>query len=243
MKQLGRILIISLLIAATGRASDLPDFPFVAAHGQAEVEVPPNLALVSFELVAFDQEPTNAMAVVRNISRELVTALKGLGITEEQIVAFEVQKRAERERKDYVELNILGYTVTRRFSVTVNDLKQYEPLAKQLLAMDHVVELHSDFNVKERKALEQELLSKACADAKQSAELLAQGFGAEIDGVFAMAQHGFNDLGDRLGLGYSGYGGLGSMSASDAMDEDILLIPSVIKVRNYVSVIYRIKSQ
>ena len=66
------VILLLSVIGVSAHASQLPDFPFVFAHGKAKTEVPPDIATVSFRVQEFDEQPTVALEVVRNRSAELI---------------------------------------------------------------------------------------------------------------------------------------------------------------------------
>ena len=233
------ILLLSV-IGATAHASPLPDFPFVFAQGKAETEVSPDIATVSFHVEQFDENATNALEVVRNRSAELIAFFAAQKIAKEDIVAYEIDKRAVRETKDYNQLTILGYEVSRRFSVKLRDLSHYEQFAKKLLSLKNVVNINTEFDRTDRKKIEADLIAEASRNARKQAELMAKGFGVQLDSVFAISQRGFQSLGTEFGVvGYEyALAREKSMSRSE-----FLFVPSTITLQNTVTAIFKLKGE
>jgi uncharacterized protein YggE len=232
-----------MLTAATCVASPLPDFPFVYAHGQAHTELAPDTAIMTFRVKGFHKDSSNAVGQVRQRSAEVIAFLGKLGFTKEDIVSYELDKSAVRERKDYEELNILGYETTRRFKLTISDLKKYEVVAKGLFKMDNVTNLDTTFDRKDRKNIEADLLAEACKDATRQAESLATGFGNRLGDVFSISTRGFGFLGMEFGLGsdYSSMDAMRSINLRD--DEDALFVPSTILFENQVAAIFKLRKE
>lgn len=236
------VLIVCLwLVASLAFASSLPEFPFVSSNGYAEEKLPPNMAKVSFWLKSFNEKPENAVDTIRQRSKELLEFCTKHEIKREDIVAYEINKNIVREIKDYQQLNILGYEVTRQFTINLNGLEKYQPLAKKLLSMENVESLDTKFDRTDREKIESELLTKAAADAKRQAEHLAKGFDAQIDSVFAISKHKFEDIDYFLiGAEYLERIDLGSGQALPDEKESIF-VPSTIIFKNMVGAIFRLK--
>ena len=228
------------VIGVTAHASQLPDFPFVFAHGRAETEVPPDIVTVSFRVEEFNENATNALEVVRNRSAELIALFAEHKIKKEDIVAYEIDKKSIRERKKHNELKILGYEVSRRFSVTLRDLSHYEQFIKKLLSLKNVVNINAEFDTTDRKKIEVDLIAEAGRNAREQAELMAKGFGAQLGSVFAISQRGFQHLATEFGVvGYEH----GVAYKERMKEEDFLFVPSTITLQNTVTVIFKLKEE
>lgn len=219
-------------------ASPLPDFPFVYADGEATVQVAPEIATVSFEVEAFDPEPANAVTIVRDRSTELVAFFTEHGIKKEDVVAYEINKNSVRETKDYVSLNIIGYSVNRRFEIKIDDLKQYESFVKRLFLINNVVRINSRFDRENREEIKADLIMKACNDAKNKAQLMAQGFGVKLGPIFAISQVGFESIGNHFSV--ENYRGVLALPVEDASSE-ILFVPSTINFNKRVNAIFKLQ--
>jgi len=240
-KRLWIILFLLFVIGTYTHASELPDFPFVFAQGQAEIKRPPDIATISFQIEQFDEQAVNALTIVRNRSAELIAFFEAQKINEKDIVAYEIDKRAVRERKDHKKYKIIGYEITRNFSVKLEDLNRYEQFIKKLLSLDNVTNIKTEFDRRDRKQIEADLLVKAGQDARAQAELMAKGFQTEIGSVFAISQRGFQDLWTEFGL-KGGYA-YARLNESDMRKSDFLFIPSTINFQNTVTVIFKLKGR
>lgn len=222
-------------------SSDIPDFPFIFVTGQAETEVPPDIATVTFAIEAFDEDPDKALSVVQERTAELTTGLSSYHIERKDLVAFEITKETVREMKDYVRLRILGYEVSRRISVTVRYLDKYDAFMTRLLSLRNVAKVRTQCDTTKRKVLEVDLLTKAAQKAREQADLLAKSFGREISAVQAISpdSRGFGNLGAEFGM-RGGYYGVEGQVFEAALKEKIFL-PSTIKLQKAVNAIFRLK--
>ena len=237
-KYLWTIILLMSVLGVRAQASELPDFPFVFAQGKAETKVPPNIATVSFLVEQFDEHATIAVEIVRNRSAELIAFFSVQKIKKEDIVAYEIDKRAVRERKDYTELKILGYEVSRRFSVKLRNLSHYEKFVKKLLSLKNVVDIDTEFDRSDRKKIEADLIAEASRNARSQAELMAKGFGLQLGSVFAISQQGFQHLGTEFTAVRYEY-----VAEAEPREKDFLFVPSTITLENTVTAIFRLKGE
>jgi uncharacterized protein YggE len=231
---------ILTVVAVLTHASSIPDFPFVFATGQAEKEAPPDRAKMTFQIKAFHELSSNAVAKVTSRSVDVINFLAKQGFSKGSLVTFEMSKHEVRERKEERELKVLGYEATRRFELTFDDLSKYDLVARTLFKTDDVTDISTEFKRKDQKDIETSLLSQACADAKNSAAAMASGFGKAIGEVFCISKQGFGNIGVIFGLGADAFDSRGGMAYCMATpDEDaFLFIPATIRFQNQVSVMF-----
>ncbi len=240
------IAIIVLLVPLTmATAAQWPDFPFLFAVGTATKEIPPDLATITFDVEAFDENPEKSLDIVKKRAIELVDLFNKLEIPKNDIETYEIDKRAVRQEKDYVELKILGYEVKQKFSIKLHGLTRYASLIEKLLKYRNISNINAQFDVAQRKELETALTTDACANAKGQAENMASGIGTKLGSVFAISDRGFNELEDAFGMSNSS-DKLDRMFKKSMMTGDsgqITFIPSTIKIGKQVNVIFKLESK
>ena len=91
MKKLVAVLIF-IIIVSPASASLLPKFPFIFAEGEAEVELAPNEAHVSFQVKAYDPIAAKALETVHIRSKELIAFFSEQKIRKEDIESYEIEK-------------------------------------------------------------------------------------------------------------------------------------------------------
>ena len=241
-----KILVAAMLVvgSALAQGSSIPDFPFVFAMGQAEKDVQPDTAQMTFYIKAFHEVSSNAVAKVTARSIEVINFLGKQGFGKGSLVTYELSKKEVRETKDYKELKILGYEATRRFELTFDDLSKYDLVARTLFKTDDVSDIGTTFGRKDQKDIEAALLAEACADAKRSATAMAAGFGKTIGAVHCISKQGFGNIGVIFGLGADAFDGGDRMACMAGPDEDaFLFIPATIKFQNQVSVLFKLEKK
>jgi len=241
-----KVLVIALLVvgSALAQGSSIPDFPFVFAMGQAEKDVQPDTAKMTFQIKAVHETSSNAVAKVTARSIEVINFLGKQGFGKGSLVTYELSKNEVRERKEDQELKILGYEATRRFELTFDDLAKYDLVARTLFKTDDVSDISTTFGRKDKKDIEASLLAEACADAKRSATAMAAGFDKTIGAVHCISKQGFGNIGVIFGLGADAFDGSGIMACKAGPDEDaFLFIPATIKFQNQVSVLFKLEKK
>ncbi|ASF46889.1 SIMPL domain-containing protein [Methylovulum psychrotolerans] len=235
------VLMLQWNIAA---ASQWPDFPFLFAVGTAIKEVPPDLATITFDVEAFDENPEKSLDILTKRSIELIGLFKIMAIPTNDIETYEIDKRAVRQEKDYVQLKILGYEVKQKFSIKLHGLSQYSALIEKLLKYRNVTNINVQFEVAQRKALETALTADACANAKMQAENMASGIGAKLGSVYAISDRGFNSMEDQFGMSNT-RDVLDSMFKKSMMASggEIIFIPATIKIEKRVNVIFKLETK
>ena len=233
--------LIGLALAAPALATNLPDFPFVVAVGKTEEAVAPDTATISLEVLAFESSSEKAVAIVTATSAQIMATLAAHKLDSSSVEASDLQKSTKRHRdKNYNSLEILGYTVARDFTIQLDDISGYSPLAKALMGLDNVVEIRSRFDVKDRESIENRLLAEAMKNARQKAVTMAQAIGSEVKSVYAISQ-GSNFNGFLAAFGESRYGAYVAPASSPREPELVMFAPKSIDIIQTVNVVFRIK--
>jgi uncharacterized protein YggE len=233
------ITICIMMSAALSLCASAPDFPFVYAEGEATTNVAPDKAIIDFQVLVFDANASNAVAAVQDRSAHIIKFLLDNGITKEDMVSYELSKDGVRRKEEWRELEMIGYNVSRIFKVTINDLSKYVTIGKALFKMDNVVGIESSFYRHDRRDIQDQLLAITCANAKRNAEAMALGFGKELGDVFSISKDGF--AGTYANFGLDGYRGRTvAYGHATELEDFTLLMPSTIKIKSYINVIYKL---
>lgn len=230
------IFFVPFFVTTNVYSNDFPDFPFVFTEGKGKLEVPPDIATVSFKVQAFDSDSSKALQDVYNRCADLINYFSDQKIEKEEIVSYEIDKRAIRETKEFVQLKITGYEVSRRFTVTLRNIGLYEQFIKKIVSMENLVDFSTKFDRTDRKEIEARLLTEASQNAREQAELMAKGFDAQLGPIFAVSQQGFSHLAPKFDLR-----GVSEGRTSTVTEKEILFVPSTITLQNTVSAIFKLK--
>lgn len=231
-------LLFLLPLSSNSAGGPVPDFPFIHASGQAKREVPPTKALLQFSVLAFSKTSEEATESVQTSLAKLLTALRELGIKDDQIQAGDFDKSVSRTRPEnsFQSTEIIGYEVSRTVLLKLPELANYPKIARTLMSTEHVTQFSSSFDTDKRDEVEAELFSEACAKARKKADLLAKGAGVTISGVHAVGEPDISNMDEHYGFSPSpvsaglDYGGSGP--------EAPVFVPSTIEIGTRIAVLY-----
>lgn len=242
MKLLGSLLLF--FTALTLQASPLPDFPFVTVTGESTKKVAPDTATIQLQVLVFEKRANTAQASLDKTTAKLLQVLQKNDIAPTSISSDEVNKRTKRSRdnRSYEELEILGYELSRQFTIELDDLKKYPHLSIDLLKLDNVVGVSSQFDVTNRQDIEVELIAEAGQKARTKAQLMASGLGVKLGPVFAMNDTGsFQSFFATFGLESQSYGyARGEKLASTRAGNQSSFIPEFIQISKRINVVYKL---
>lgn len=238
------ILCVTTLISAASLASSLPDFPFVTVQGTASKELPPDRADVSFTIETFDEKAETADRILADTTVAVLKVLSTLNIPDSAITAYEISKYTKRERGDnYQDLAILGYEMSRNFTVELDNIDNYAPLFEALMKMQNVADVDSNFSVSNADEITLSLISAAAENAKAKAQTMAAGLDVKLGKVFAFNDSGsFDNFFASFGVEQRFRSGAFEMSATRSRQRSTtVFIPQTIELSKTVNVIYRIE--
>lgn len=238
------IFCVTTFISAASLASSLPDFPFVTVQGTASKELPPDRADVSFTIETFDEKAETADRILADTTVAVLKVLSTLNIPDSAITAYEISKYTKRERGDnYQDLAILGYEMSRNFTVELDNIDNYAPLFEALMKMQNVADVGSNFSVSNADEITLSLISAAAANAKAKAQTMAAGLDVTLGKVFAFNDSGsFDNFFASFGVEQRYRVEAFEMSVSGSRQRSTtVFIPQTIELSKTVNVIYRIE--
>jgi uncharacterized protein YggE len=238
-------IVLSAIFAAIAvpfpaKANDLPSFPFLLVQGEAKTEVRPDKATLSVYVSAFDPQSEIAVETVQKQLVRLLGTLKKYSIPDEAITSFNLVKEVERDRKDRVEMEIVGYHVSRRLKVDLLDISQFAELIADIARLDNVSSLNAEFDVTNRDAIEVRLMNEAGADARRSAENLVQGMSRQVGSVYAISESSFRSSIARFAIA-EGESYTLAMARNDMAYSETIFEPTTIELRQSVHVLFQLE--
>ena len=230
----------AMLASSLAIASPLPEFPFITVSGESFRDVEPDTVEISFYIEAFATQSEQAASLQKTAVNNALNVLAEFSIDAQQISSSEIAKRVIRQRdEDYNELAILGYEVGQPVSVKLESLENYNEITNKLIALDLLSNIESEFDVKNRQAIELELVKEAGANAMNSAQQLAQGLDVTIESVYGVTD----------GSGFpSFFASFGTenlrmrVTGASMQRETTFFVPKTIQIRKRINVIYKIQS-
>ncbi len=192
------VLVVALLPLAV-QASNLPDYPFIHASGEAMQRIVPDLGEIDFDISAYDPDPAAAIALVAERA-EQVRALPADAdaVTEIHNMRKEMRKPGPAEAAPAD--GAPGYEIRSSVHIAVRDLGKWRTIMQALLAMPNLDHLATTFGRTDREQTEQELTVAAVQDARRRASAMAAGFGKQVGAVTAVSSGQLRNLTGSFGL-------------------------------------------
>lgn len=239
IKKLG--IVFFLLFSQLTLAANLPDFPFLVSVGNAEREVKPDNATIQLGAMAFDVDSALALTNVNIATSKIMEALKNHEVPVANVEASDIEKSTLRKRdSNYNTAEILGYEVSRTFTIELEDLSKYAELMSDLVAVNHVTSARTSFDIANRKEVEAELVLSAGKDARENAVNMAESLGTKILSVYAISQaSNFSDFFATFGAtseqAYLKYENVSRPAIP------VVFAPKSINVNQAINVVFRIE--
>ena len=167
----------------------LPTQPYIYVEGKADVEKPADMATLRFEIVARHADEKKANADVQAKANAVFELAKSRGISNDDVIAQTLRSEPQFENPDNYQKKgkIIGYAVSRPFSIKVRDVASFPKLADDLMAIGGVEFSAIDAGLQKEHEVEQDLWTKAIANAREQAEKTARSMGMNIESVFAIS--------------------------------------------------------
>ncbi|WP_394147395.1 oxidative stress defense protein [Shewanella atlantica] len=165
------------------QASEL-NFPHLETVGVSEVAVEADMAEIDVAVVIKDKTAKGAKEGSDKAVAKFIARLKRAGIARSLIQSANLNLQPQYHYEKDKPAELIGYTASRRLTVTVKDLTRLNAILDS--ALEEGINRVNNIALKSSK--EEELIAKArqaaIKDAQAKAELIAQGFGEKIKGVW-----------------------------------------------------------
>jgi uncharacterized protein YggE len=188
-------LAVALLPLAV-QASNLPDYPFIHASGEAVQMIGPDLGEIDFDITAYDPDPAAAVALVAERAGQVRALLADAG--DDAVV--EIHNMRKEMRKAEPGDAAPGYEIRSTVHIALRDLGKWRPVMQGLLAMPNLDHFATTFGRTDREATERELTAAAVRDAQRRAEAMAAGVGKKVGAATAISSGQLRNLTNAVGL-------------------------------------------
>lgn len=202
------------------------------------------MATIQLQILVFEKRASSAQSSLDSTTAKLLQVLQNNNIPATSISSDEVNKRTKRARdkRSYEELEILGYELSRHFTIELDDLAKYPNLSTDLMKLENVIGVSSQFDISNRQDIEVELIADAGQKAKNKAKQMASGLGVKLGSVFAMNDSGsFQSFFATFGLESQSYGyARNEKMALTRAGTQASFIPEFIQISKRINVVYKL---
>jgi uncharacterized protein len=179
----------------------LPSQPYLYVEGKAEIEKPADMVTLRFELVARNADQAKANQEVQAKANKILELLKDRKIAENDVIAADLKSEPQYENEEQAGRKygkIIGFAVTRSFSVRVRDVTAFAKLVNELLAIGGTEFSWIEAELTKEKEVRDEIFEKALVNAREQAEKTLKAMGMKIDSVFAVSPVAFPEIQSRM---------------------------------------------
>jgi uncharacterized protein YggE len=186
-----RFVLVCLLLAPISVLANggLPDKPYIYVKGMAGDEKSPDIVILRFDLVARAPDQPKANADVQARSTKVFSLLRERKVSDNDIVAEQIRSEADFEQAERYPRRgkLIGYVVTRQFSVKLRDVGAFPKLVDDLIAVANAEFTGIEGLFSKEKEIAKQLWDKAIADAREQAKRTAKELDMKVDSVFAVS--------------------------------------------------------
>lgn len=166
------------------QASEL-SFPHIETVGTSQIMIKADMAELNVEVVTDAKTPAQAKAGSDKAVADFIDRLTKAGVERQQIQSANLQLNPKYVYDPETRINNpVGYTASRKVTVTVMELGKLNELLDSALAQG----INRINNIAFKSSKEAELIQEArllaIKDAQQKAQSLAKGFGEKLAGVW-----------------------------------------------------------
>lgn len=178
-----------LVLPQETQAAEQPPRPTLSVEGTGEANAAPDQATVAIGITTHAADAAKAQNDNAWTAAQIQKAIAALGIDAKDIqtqnYSFRPTYRTEENRRG--EIN--GYTVDNTVLVCVRDIKLTGKVVDAALSHGANEISSLSFTASDARALRKEALKNAIADARDKADIIAQGLGKRIVGIQTVSEN------------------------------------------------------
>lgn len=194
-------LIFVALLPLTAVAEDgLPNHPYIYVEGKAEMAKSADMVILHFNVVARAAEEQKANLEAQGKANKVFDLLRGRKIPNADVIAESLQSEPQFETGENGQNRgkIIGHVVTRAFAVTVREVASFPKLVDDLIATTGAEFSNIEGGLQKENEIQEELWTKAIANAREQANKTTIAMGMKIDTVFAISPTPILDIASTI---------------------------------------------
>jgi uncharacterized protein YggE len=177
------------LFAAPATAQTVPP-PAISVTGEANVSVPPDLALVDGGVTSEAKTAREASDANNTAMSKVLQALKAAGIDQKDVQTSRLSLHPQSAPNRTGPAAITGYRASNRVTIRVRDVSKVANVIDTLVAAGANEIGGINFMVSQASKLLDEARDKAVADARRKAEIYAKAAGVALGAPLSISEEG-----------------------------------------------------
>ena len=199
------LLLLSFFVHAN---TQLPDNAHISIVGKAQLKAKPDIVEVSLKVESLKIESAAAKKDVDDRVNDFLGGLTQFNIDEENVSASNISTQPKYHYSKNGEQILDGYLASRTLTVSFEEIDNLNTFLDFALSVEINQITHVEFKSSKEQALQNEVLTLAVENAKQSGEALASAFGAKLGGIYSIGSssnhyrnaYGANDLVQKMAV-------------------------------------------
>jgi uncharacterized protein len=191
MKQLFGLFVFFLANAAF--AQNISGSPYIAVHGQAKVQVVPDIFPLEITLKEVSKDTAAAQGRIESLAQILVDLAEAQNIPNKDVEIGNLSVNPETDYDEKTEKQVfLGNDYTREIKIRFRSLEGLRQFLSKIPQANQIRLETGSFEYSDASAAKKKLMADAIANARATADELAKGVGKRITGVHTLSNQGFN---------------------------------------------------
>lgn len=167
--------------------------PFIAVHGKAKTEVVPDVFPLKITLEDTSMEMARAQALIEDYARQIVDLTRKAGMEDADVTVGNLSVSPEYRYDDKDDKQVfLGNTYRREIELEFHDLDKLRQVIESLPQAKQVRLETETFKSSNADNIRRELLERAVANARETADVMARAVGRRVGNVHNISNSGFN---------------------------------------------------
>lgn len=177
-----------LVLPQVTQAAEQPARPTLSVDGTGEAHAAPDQATVAIGITTHAADAAKAQNDNAWTAAQIQNAIVALGIDSKDIQTQNYSFRPTYRTEDGRRKEINGYTVDNTVLVCVRDIKRTGKVIDAALSHGANEISSLSFTASDTRTMRKEALKNAIADARDKADILAQGLGKRIIGIQTVSE-------------------------------------------------------
>lgn len=179
-------LMAALLLCSS--AALAAEAPVLSVDGRGSASIAPDQAVVTVGVVSHARSASQAQAENAQKTMAITQALKQLGVAGTEIKSQNFSFQPDYRHEERGSHEISGYTASHYLQIHVREIAKAGKIVDAALnaGANEVHSLH--FSVSNQSSVRKEALGQAIQDARNKADIIAQGLGCRIIGIKSVSE-------------------------------------------------------
>ncbi|WP_162373467.1 SIMPL domain-containing protein [Pseudoxanthomonas sangjuensis] len=190
-----RIAVAAGLLAIIGslQAQAPADRPFIAVHGEAKMDVVPDIFPVELTLKETSTDAAATQQKIESLARDILAVTEKMKVKDDDVTISNLEISPEYKWDDDADKQVFqGNTYEREIKVRFHSLAKLNEFISALPKSNALRIQTAKFETSRADELRRELLDSAIANARKTAEVMATGVGRKLGAVQNISNQGLN---------------------------------------------------